>query len=338
MLNNNNLAHTNKAELVFDKYNPWLAPLAGYSDLAMRLLCRKYGAKICVTEMVSAKGIVYGGKNTTSLLKTTPEDQNSIVQLFGNEPQFLVEAMAKIQDMGFKYFDINMGCSVKKVTKTGAGAAMLKEVDNILACGEAMLKQSNGNTGFKFRLGYYMQEDVWQEFVPQLCQMGAMYLVLHPRYAKQHFQGEAKKEVLASLKELSSVPVIASGDLFTAKDGKDCIDNYGVDSLMFARGAISNPAIFEDYLALINNEQPKEHTLDRAFQIVSDYVELCKEHFPDRALPRMRAFIPRILHNFHNVSHLRKAIIDAQNWNEFNIALATYYKQHTGKEYHGKPC
>ncbi len=331
--NNSSSQKSEEIELVFDKFHPWLAPLAGYSDLAMRLLARKYGAKICVTEMVSAKGIVYGGKNTTSLLKTTPEDQNTIVQLFGNEAHFLVEAMAAIQDMGFKYFDINMGCSVKKVTKTGAGAAMLREVENMLVCAEAMLKQSNGKTGFKFRLGYHMNEDVWKEFVPALCEMGAMYLVLHPRYAKQHFQGTAKKEILSELKAISTVPVIASGDLLTAQDGKDCIDNYNVDSLMFARGAISNPAIFEDYLALVNNESPKEHTLDRAFQIVQDYVSLCIEHFPDRALPRMRAFVPRILHNFHSVSHLRKAIIAAQNWEEFNLALNTYYKNYTGNDY-----
>ncbi len=319
--------------LIFDKYNPWLAPLAGYSDMAMRLLCRKYGAKICVTEMVSAKGIVYGGKNTRDLLKTCPEDKDTIVQLFGNEPEFLVQAMAQIQEMGFEYFDINMGCSVAKVAKTGAGAAMLKDIDNILLCAEAMLKQSKGKTGFKFRLGYHMHKDVWQDFVPSLCQMNPMYLVLHPRYAKQMFSGKAHWHALKELKEIATSPIIASGDLFSAEDAKNCLEQTGVDSVMFARGALSNPAIFEEYLALIQGKEIEERNLDKAFKMVFEYAQLCKEHFPERSLPRMRTFVPRILHYFHSVSHLRKAIIDTTTWEEFYSVLYAYYKMNTGKDY-----
>ncbi len=323
-------------KLVFDKYHPWLAPLAGYSDTAMRLLCRQYGAKICVTEMVSAKGLVYGGKNTRDLLKTCAEDSPLIVQIFGNEAEFLVEAIAILQHLGFEYFDINMGCSVAKVAKTGAGSAMLKDVDNLLKCAEAMLKQSKGKTGFKFRLGYDMHKAVWKDFVPSLCEMQALYLVLHPRYAKQLFSGQAQWEALQELKELATIPVIASGDLITAENGRDCVQNTGVDSLMFARGALANPAIFQEYLALINNEEKKERTLDDAFKMVLEYAELCKIHFPDRALPRMRTFVPRILHYFHSVSHLRKAIVDTNSWEEFDSALYTYYRIQTGKDYEAK--
>ncbi len=326
-------SNLSSSKLIFDKYHPWLAPLAGYSDMAMRLLCRRYGAKICVTEMVSAKGIVYGGKNTSDLLKTCAEDKDTIVQIFGNEAEFLVEAIAIIQDMGFEYFDINMGCSVAKVAKTGAGAAMLKDTDNILKCAEAMLKQSNKKTGFKFRLGYNMNVDVWQDFVPALCKMGAMYLVLHPRYAKQMFSGKANWQALKELKDLATVPVIASGDLLSAKDGKECIDQTNVDSVMFARGALSNPAIFEEYLALIEGREIEERSLEKAIKMVFEYASLCKEHFPERSLPRMRTFVPRILHYFHSVSHLRKAIIDTNSWDEFNSVLYTYYKMNTGKDY-----
>ncbi len=326
-------------KLVFNKYNAWLAPLAGYSDMAMRLLCRQYGAKICVTEMVSAKGLVYGGKNTRELLKTCAEDSPLIVQIFGNEAEFLVEATAILQHLGFEYFDINMGCSVPKVAKTGAGAAMLKDIDNLLKCAEAMLKQSKGKTGFKFRLGYDMHKPVWKDFVPSLCEMGALYLVLHPRYAKQLFSGEAQEDALRELKECTAsfgTPIIASGDLMTARKGFKCVKNTGVDSLMFARGALENPAIFQEYLALINNEEKKERTLDDAFKMVLEYAELCKLHFPERALPRMRTFVPRILKYFHSVSHLRKAIVDTNSWEQFNSALYTYYRMQTGKDYEAK--
>lgn len=317
----------------FNKQNPWLAPLAGYSDMAMRLLCRQYGAKVCVTEMISAKGIVYGGKNTRNLLQTSKEESPLIVQIFGGEADYLKDAMTQIQDMGFEYFDINMGCSVPKVVKTGAGAAMLKDIDNLFKCAEAVITQSKGKTGFKIRLGYEMHNPIWQEIVPTLCQMGALYIALHPRYARQLFSGKANWDALKELKALSSVPVIASGDLLSAQDAKNCIEQTGVDSLMFARGALANPAVFKEYLALINNEEVPERTLDDAYRMVLDYADLCKTHFPERSLPRMRAFVPRILHYFHNVSHLRKAITDIDSWDEFYTIMFTFYRMQTGKEY-----
>ncbi len=320
-----------------NKENPWLAPLAGYSDLAMRLLCRKYGAKVCVTEMVSSKGIVYQGKSTKDLLKTTDEDNPLIVQIFASEAQYLAESINIIRENhGFKYFDINMGCSVPKVAKTGAGSAMLKDIDNLFKCAEAVIKASEGKTGFKFRLGYNMHEQVWKEIVPTLCQMGALYLVLHPRYAKQMFQGKADWSQLQELKELSTVPVIASGDLFTAQDAIDCIEQTNVDSVMFARGALANPAIFQEYLALLKGEKIKERTIEDAYAMVFDYANLCQTFFPERSLPRMRVFVPRILHYFHNVSHLRKAIVATNSWEEFYKVMYQYYLIETGKEYASK--
>lgn len=111
-------------ELVFRADAPWLAPLAGWSDLAFRLLCREQGAAVCCTEMISAKGLVYGGRNTEDLLTTGPEDAPLVAQVFGAEPYFMGEAVRRLRDRGFAWFDVNMGCSVHKVGKTGSGAAL----------------------------------------------------------------------------------------------------------------------------------------------------------------------------------------------------------------------
>ena len=108
---------------------PWLAPLAGYSDLPFRLLCREYGAAVCVTEMVSAKGLVYESPGTNELLMTLPEDQPLVVQLFGAEAFFLGRAVELLRQAGYGWFDLNMGCSVSKVLRQGAGAAMLGDVE-----------------------------------------------------------------------------------------------------------------------------------------------------------------------------------------------------------------
>lgn len=115
----------NPACLPFGPDRPWLAPLAGYSDLPFRLLCREYGAAVCVTEMVSAKGLLYGSPGTADLLATLPEDQPLVVQLFGAQASFLQQAVEVLREAGFGWFDLNMGCSVPKVMRQGAGAAML---------------------------------------------------------------------------------------------------------------------------------------------------------------------------------------------------------------------
>ena len=109
----------NPDSLPFDREHPWLAPLAGYSDLPFRLLCRQYGAAVCVTEMVSAKGLVYRSPGTGELLQSLPEDQPLVVQLFGAEASFLQRAVEMLRDVGYGWFDLNMGCSVAKVLKQG---------------------------------------------------------------------------------------------------------------------------------------------------------------------------------------------------------------------------
>ena len=144
----------NPGHLPFGRDKPWLAPLAGYSDLPFRLLCREYGAAVCVTEMVSAKGLVYQSPGTNDLLVSLPEDQPLVVQLFGAEADFLRRAVGLLREAGYGWFDLNMGCSVPKVLRQGAGAAMLGDLQNSLAVAEAMLKEAGpGRVGFKLRLG-----------------------------------------------------------------------------------------------------------------------------------------------------------------------------------------
>ncbi|MBP3730190.1 MAG: tRNA-dihydrouridine synthase family protein, partial [Mailhella sp.] len=153
------------ARLPIDPDSPWLAPLAGWSDLPFRLLCREQGAAVCCTEMVSAKGLVYGGRNTEQLLATAageecgnagcPSDEPLVVQIFGAEPEFMEQAVYILKDKGFEWFDVNMGCSVPKVTKTGAGAAMLRDVTGALRVARAVIGAAGaGRAGFKLRLGW----------------------------------------------------------------------------------------------------------------------------------------------------------------------------------------
>ena len=197
----------NPDSLPFDREHPWLAPLAGYSDLPFRLLCRQYGAAVCVTEMVSAKGLVYRSPGTGELLQSLPEDQPLVVQLFGAEASFLQRAVEMLRDVGYGWFDLNMGCSVAKVLKQGAGAAMLGDVPNALEVARAMLQAAGpGRVGFKIRLGLDSQRHVWRDLSLRLQDLGAGWITLHPRTARQGFGGEAAHEVLAELKQALDIP------------------------------------------------------------------------------------------------------------------------------------
>lgn len=240
---------------------PWLAPLAGFSDLPFRLLCREQGAAAACTEMVSAKGLVYGmrqkkncdGKSnegTEDLLITTPEDAPLVVQLFGAEPEFLTEATLLLRERGYAWFDLNMGCSVPKVTKTGAGAALLREPARALAAASALFRAAGpGKAGCKLRLGWDAASPVYLDIAKALEDAGAAWITLHPRYARQGFSGEADLRALERLARTVAIPVLASGDLFRASDAFRCLE-AGARGVMFARGAMANPAIFRQYHAL----------------------------------------------------------------------------------------
>ena len=139
----------NDVFLPFAPDKPWLAPLAGWSDLPFRLLCRRFGAAVCCTEMISAKGLIYKSPGTAELFATCPEDGPVVVQLFGSEAPFMEEAAGQLRDKGFVWFDCNMGCSVPKVARTGAGAAMCKDIDNALSVAEALIRAAGrGRVGF----------------------------------------------------------------------------------------------------------------------------------------------------------------------------------------------
>ncbi len=306
--------------------SPWLAPLAGYTDLPFRRLCREYGAKCCVTEMVSAKGLDYGSRETWRVLETDEYDTPLVVQLFGSEPQFLGRSVARLKDMGFVWFDLNMGCSVPKVARQGAGSAMLKDPDNAIACARAMLKEAGeGHVTFKLRLGLTDQTINWLEVALRLEDEGAGLITLHPRTAKQGFGGTIRREEFLRAKEHLHIPVIASGDLFTAEDGIKCLDETGVDGIMYARGALTNPAVFADHLALAEGKPLPVHTRQDLQRMIRRHMELISLYGDEEnALFRLRSIVPRYVRSFPGIRRLRQRLCQCQSFSELDEILAYF--------------
>jgi tRNA-dihydrouridine synthase B len=322
---------------------PWLAPLAGFSDLPFRMLCREQGAAVACTEMVSAKGLIYGlrqkarQKNRTEeLLASAPEDAPLVVQLFAEDAEFIGAAVEELQQRGFIYFDLNMGCSVPKVTKTGAGAALLRDPAQALAAASTLLKKAGpGRAGCKIRLGWDSAAPVYLELAKGLADAGAAWITLHPRYARQGFSGSADIAALEKLVKAVDVPILASGDLFTAEDGLQRLE-AGVGGVMFARGAMNNPAVFKRYLALRQGEEfPAILSARDLWTLILRHAELAraltpgepgrKAHAP--ALLKMRTVVPRYVRHLPGVKHLRRALAHCGDWDDLQVILRDYFSE-----------
>ncbi len=308
---------------------PWLAPLAGHSDLPFRLLCRENGAAVACTEMVSAKGLVYRSPGTEPLLATCPADTPLVVQLFGSDPAFVERAMAMLLERGPGWFDLNAGCSVRKVVRTGAGAALLRDPILLARVASTMVGLAGPDAcGVKLRLGWRDEDNAaYLDAARRLEDAGVAWLSLHPRTAGQGFSGRSDRRALARLKDAVTIPVLASGDLFRAQDAVDCLDETGVDGVMFARGAMHDPAVFQRFLALRGD--PRHGRNDpgpdpaATARLIRRHAELAREHASEhhgdrRALLRMRSAVPRYVRGLPGAGAMRMRLSACASWRELD--------------------
>ena len=320
---------TTAAPLVFSPHEPWLAPLAGYSDLAFRLLCREHGAAVCCTEMISAKGVLYKNPATDELLRTHPLDAPLVVQLFGDAPDSVARAMEILLGLGFRYFDLNMGCAVPKVTRSGSGAALLRDIPKALAVARAMFSLADpGHAGCKLRLGWENGEATWRILAPALADAGAGWLTLHPRSARQGFTGKADWTVFAKLAAVLSIPLIASGDLIKAEEGVHCLATGGPSCVMYARGALRDPGIFTAHRALLAGCEQAAPSLRELRRRIERHAELARAYGrrgEKGALLQMRSLVPRYASHLPGVRLLRQALCACTKWEQFENVIENFF-------------
>jgi len=282
--------------------NPFiLAPLAGYTDLAFRLLCLEQGAAICFSEMVSCHGLVYGQKKTMEMLKTVPEERPVAFQLFGNDPVIMGQAAALLSTHPFDIIDINMGCPVRKVIKKGSGAALMKD----MPLAEAIIKEVVHNTHLpvtvKFRTGWTSDSIIADTFARMAQNAGASAVTVHGRTWSQGFGGEADWSVIARVKESVTIPVIGNGDILCYQDGLSMIKQTGCDGVMIGRGALGNPWVF--------NESGRPDTLALRLSVINRHIQLMEQYLHERQLLfKVKNHVTRYLTGLHSASRLRKNI------------------------------
>lgn len=317
---------------------PWLAPLAGYSDLPFRLLCREHGAAVCETEMISAKGLLYGSSGTTRLLHSTPADTPLVAQLFGGEPESMGEALLTLRRHGYTAFDCNMGCPVRKVMRQKAGSALMADPGLAIAIAKAMLKAAAATgpglpettpamVGFKLRLGPNAQCSAL-DLGRKLEDMGAGWLCLHPRTASDGFGGHARWQETARLVEAVRIPVIASGDLHEAADGIACLAQTGAATVMYARGALRNPLIFSQHKAIRAGGSPAAPDHAATLALIRRHIELTRQtDGTGQAFRKIRSIIPRYGRRLAGVSQLRQALSVCESWEALEEALIKFWER-----------
>ena len=254
-----------------------LAPLAGIGNWFIRMQARRHGAGLAVSEMVSSFGIKYGDKRTLrEFLRIHPDEHPVSIQLIGHDPEVMKIAAERAREAGADLIDINMGCPVKKVVKTGAGASLLEDPDRAVAIARAAVDGSGLPVTVKLRSGLVPGDRRGLEVARRLVEdAGVAGIGLHPRHASQQHKGTPDYDLARELVETLPAPVLLTGGLASAEKAEAAYERTGAAAVLLARGSLGNPWIFEQLLGTRNGEP----TVDEIVCELNWVIDRAEEHF-----------------------------------------------------------
>lgn len=286
-----------------------LGPMAGYTSFGYRSFFAKFGVALTYTEMVSDMGIIYGNKETISYLPMEKEEVPVGIQLFGSDPENLKKATEIVMNTTkyFDFIDVNMGCPVSKVTKTGAGSALMK---NPKRCGDiirAIKSVYPGPVTAKIRLGWDDKSINYLEVIKELEDAGVSMVAIHARTKKELYSGTPHFDLLKDLRGKMKVPLVVSGNIFTVEDANKALELTGADAVMIARGGIGNPLLVHQINVYQNDETILE---DASLEEQVDYCldlarHLIEEKGEEKAMLVYRSIAPRFFSNLPMVKKIK---------------------------------
>jgi len=290
-----------------------LAPMSGYTSLPMRLLCRRAGAGIVYSELLSATGLHYGNGRTAEMMATCAGEHPVGTQIFGTEPDWMAAAAEAAVARGADVVDINMGCAVPKVMKTGAGAALLAEPERAVAIVKAVSQRITQPVTVKIRAGLTEGDRSWLGLAERLVQAGAAALCLHARTARQRFEGRADWAAIAALVREVPVPVIGNGDVDSPRAARRMREETGCAAVMIGRAALGNPWIFAQAAAELRGDVPPRDPTPRERVAVAlcHLGMLAAAQEERRAVLEMRPVLAKYLQGLSGARRLRAEIMRA---------------------------
>lgn len=309
------------------KHGLMLAPMAGFTDKAMRLVCHNFGAEYCISEMVSAKAVVFGDKKTHALARLTEAEGPCAVQIFGSEPSVMAEAAATLargEDGGVPpvAIDINMGCPVNKIFSNGEGSALMKDPDLIYRIVSAVSSAIEIPCTVKMRTGITPDKKRAVECALAAEEGGASLVAVHGRTRVEMYSGCANMQDIKNVKESLHIPVIANGDISSGADALRTLRETGADGIMVGRGAIGNPFLFSEILAALSGGEYTPPSLDERIKTALFQLSVAIEEKGEGvAVRESRKQIALYLHSFRGAAAIRAKINRAETYLEVEEAL-----------------
>jgi len=309
------------------KHGVMLAPMAGFTDRAMRLVCHKHGAEYSVTEMVSAKAVSFGDKKTHALARIKDDEGPCAVQIFGSEPDIMAraaEVLSRGEDGGVMplAIDINMGCPVHKVYSNGEGSALMKDPDLVYKIVERVSKSIDIPCTVKLRAGIDEKSKNAVECALAAEAGGAAAVAVHGRTRVEMYSGLADMEIIKNVKKALHIPVIANGDITNGDDALRVFAQTGADGIMIGRGAIGNPFVFSEILHALSGKDYTLPTLEeRIDAALLQLREAIFEKGENIAVRESRKQAAMYIKSFRGAAGVRAEINRAETYDEVRRAL-----------------
>ena len=313
------------------KYNLFLAPMAGYTDRAMRLICHEMGCEMAVSEMVSAKAVTFGDKKTFDLARILPDEGPVSVQIFGNEPDVMAQAAYTLANTldGIRpiAIDVNMGCPVHKIFSNGEGSALMRDPNLIYRITKAISHAIDIPTTVKIRAGINSQSINAVECAKAAEEGGAHLLTIHGRTREQMYGGLADREIIKNVKRALQIPVIANGDIVDADSALSMLRDTGADGIAIGRGAVGNPFIFREIVCALEGKEYFEPTIEERVDTALRQLRTAIEEKGERvAIPEARKQIALYLRSFRGAARIRAEINRSLTYPEVEAALKSALK------------
>ncbi len=306
------------------KSNVFLAPLAGYTDKVFRSICLSHGAAFTYTEMVSSEGVARASEKTIMLMERGENEEHLAVQLFMPDADTAKRSLEGTMAYNPAIIDINAGCPVPKVIKTGAGSSLLKSPETIYDIVHTITSNVSIPVTIKIRTGWDAESINYLKTAEAAFSAGASALCMHARTRSQLYMPTANWTLLKDLKDhFPEKLIIGSGDLFTAQDGLRMLKETGVDAIMFARGAIGNPFVFEQIQALAKGQEPLEISVQEKKKAIEMHLAGLVDFLGESAACReMRKHVCAYLKGIPNSAKVRQVATTALTIEDYKKALA----------------
>ena len=307
-----------------------LAPMAGITDSAFRLICRRFGAALVYSEMISAEALSRGHSKTLKMISFRPEERPIAVQLFGTRPAAFAESVERLEnEIQPDYYDLNFGCPAPKIVKNGGGSALLKFPERIAEIARAVVKASGRPVLAKIRSGWEVGSENALEVAKLLEDCGISAIAVHGRTRSQMFSGQADWSIISKIKQQVKIPVIGNGDVASGADALRMIGQTGCDLVMVGRAALGNPFLFAEINAAlkseIRNQKSEGKTVSwlQRMQVVKEHMAMSvADKGEARGIREMRKHLGWYIKGIPGAAALRQELMHAETEEETLKLLA----------------